>query len=307
MKNIFITGARGFVGSNLKEYLEERGGYKVYAPYHKELNLLDENMVADYITLNKINIIIHAANVGGNRKTSEESTVENNLRMFFNITRMKDHVEKIIHFGSGAEYDKRVPLIQVKEEDHGIRIPADAYGFSKYVMSEYIKETENIVCLRLFGVFGMKEDYEYKFISNCIVKNIFNLPIQIIQNVFFDYLYINDCVRAVEWFIQNKPKYKFYNLSSGQRVDILTLAKIVNNCGENSVPVSIMNEGLNNEYTASNERIEHETGIIQLTSYEGAVKDMYEYYKGIIDDIDYNKIFKDQYAGNCVIKENCKP
>ena len=71
------------------------------------------------------------------------------------------------------------------------------YGFSKYLISQYIEKSDNCVCLRLFGVFGKYEDYEYKFISNAIVKNLLQMPIRIRQNVYFDWLYINDLMKIV--------------------------------------------------------------------------------------------------------------
>ena len=46
---ILITGASGFIGRNLKEYLESRGGYKVYAPTSRELDCLDEIQVKNKI------------------------------------------------------------------------------------------------------------------------------------------------------------------------------------------------------------------------------------------------------------------
>ena len=45
--NILITGARGFVGKNLVEYLSQNHSdeYKLFFPYHKELELCDEDGV----------------------------------------------------------------------------------------------------------------------------------------------------------------------------------------------------------------------------------------------------------------------
>ena len=68
--NIFITGSNGFIGSHLKEYLNKiYSNYILFTPSSKELNLLDEVAVENYILLNKIDIIIHLANKGGDRTT----------------------------------------------------------------------------------------------------------------------------------------------------------------------------------------------------------------------------------------------
>ena len=65
--NIFITGASGFIGSHLKEYLEKHHNNVLFTPSSKELDLSDEYAVDRYILENKIDIIIHAANRGGGR------------------------------------------------------------------------------------------------------------------------------------------------------------------------------------------------------------------------------------------------
>ena len=64
--NVLITGARGFIGKNLAEYLNNmhRNKYSLFCPQHDELELLDAKKVAKYITCNNIHIIIHCANIG---------------------------------------------------------------------------------------------------------------------------------------------------------------------------------------------------------------------------------------------------
>ena len=46
---ILITGASGFVGRNVKEYLEKKNEeYEIYAPTSKELDCLDEQEVTEH-------------------------------------------------------------------------------------------------------------------------------------------------------------------------------------------------------------------------------------------------------------------
>ena len=195
LKNLFVTGSKGFVGRNTVEFF--KGNYNILAPDHKELNLLCQEDVNNFFEDNEIDYVIHCASVGGNRKYDDSpEVVEKNVRMFFNIAENRKHFKKMIHLGSGAEYSKGSMPSNVKENYFGKFIPEDYYGFSKYVISKYIenldnnKKMGNIYCLRLFGVFGPFEDYTYKFISNSILKNFLQLPITIMQNVYFDWIYI---------------------------------------------------------------------------------------------------------------------
>lgn len=277
--NIFITGANGFAGRHLKTYLESKK-YKLFTPSHKELDLLDEKAVDKFFKTNKIDVVINTALVGGSRKEEhEESALNNNLRMFFNIVRNKKRFRKMIHCGSGAEYDKRFPIIKIKEEDFDKRVPVDEYGFSKYICSKYIEQSEDIVCLRIFALFGRGEKYQYRFISNAICRNIFGLPITMRQDVYFDYFNINDFVKIVGYFIENDAKYKFYNIGSGRRINLKTIAKIINKIADKKSEIIIGKEGLNNEYTCSNERLILEIPHFKFTKMEDSVKDLYFWYK----------------------------
>ena len=304
MKNILITGAKGFVGSNLTEFLSiKTDKYKLFTPSHKELELLDMNSVKNYIEKNKINIVIHGANVGGGRKFVIENALDKNLRMFFNIVNCIDELEKIILLGTGAEYNKATMPPKVTEEDFGKVIPLDEYGFSKFVMSKYIEKSNKIVSLRLFGVYGKYEDYEFKFISNAILKNLLKMPIDIMQNVYFDYLNIDDCVKVIEWFIENKGEHNFYNLSTGKTIDLVSIVNIINKISSFKSEIRIKNSGLNNEYSADNLRLCEQIVGLKFKSYEEGIEQLYHYYENIFDNIDKEVIINDPYAAKCDVKK----
>lgn len=286
--NIFLTGSNGFAGSHLKNYLTSKK-YKLFTPSHKELDLLDENAVDKFFKTNKIDIVIHTALLGGSRKEEhKENALDCNLRMFFNIVRNKKRFKKMIHCGSGAEYDKRYPIKQVKEEDFDKKVPVDEYGFSKYICSKYIELADNINCLRIFALFGIGERYMYRFISNAICRNIFGLPITMRQDVYFDYFNINDFVRIVEHFINNDGKYKIYNIGSGERINIKKIAGLINNIADKKSEIIIAKKGLNNEYTCDNSRLRYEIPDFQFTPMEDSVREMYNWYSQNKDKIDKN-------------------
>ncbi|MCD8212695.1 MAG: NAD-dependent epimerase/dehydratase family protein, partial [Campylobacter sp.] len=192
--NLFITGGGGFIGKHLKEFLIRKySGFNIFSPSSSELNLSNEENVSKFIRANDIDIIIHLANKGGGRDTINfTNVIEYNLRIFFNIVKNRSYVKKIISFGSGAEYSKQKPIVNISEDEYNNMLPIDGYGFYKAITSHYIELCDNIVQLRLFGVYGEYENYKYKFITNAIVKNLLHIPIVINQNVFFDYIYVND-------------------------------------------------------------------------------------------------------------------
>ena len=303
VKRIFISGGNGFIGRNLKEHLKVIGGYEVLAPERSELDMLDSDAVKSYIEHNDIDLVFHGANIGSGRKSSPDQVVQANLRMFFNLVRCKGSFDRMISCGSGAEYDKRFPITKASEADFGKRMPVDDYGLSKYITSSYAAETEDISIIRFFAVFGKYEDYEFRFISNAIVKNLLSMPITIKQNVAFDFLYIGDCMRLIERMLRKKPKHSAYNLARGESVDILSLANMINKHSEFKSKITVENPGMNNEYTADNSRLISEYGKdFGFTPFDESIPSLIKYYRSILPTIDAEKIRQDPYAKSIVPK-----
>lgn len=301
-KNIFITGGSGFIGKNLNEYLA--GSYNLFSPSHKELDLLDESSVVNFVKKNNIHIIINCANIGGGRDTTHvKDVVHTNLRMFFNIMKCSDIVKKVIHFGSGAEYDKSKPIIDVREEDSKKSIPKDDYGFYKYVCSRFIEKSKNIICLRLFGVYGKHENYLFKFISNAIVKNLLHMPIFIKQNTIFDYLYIDDLMYMIKYFIEHEGPEHIYNATRGEKIDLKTIAEMINSVSDYTSEVTVLNPGFNNEYSSNNDKIVKVIKDIQFTPHKQAIRKLYLWYKEHIKEIDQNEVRKDPYINIISVKK----
>jgi|SRR3989304_6420637 len=290
--NIFLTGVTGFIGRNIFEQLGKK--YNFYAPTHKKLDLTDTKKVESFFKTHNIDVVIHTATSGGKRTDVDSYEIaELNLRMFFNIARCEKYFKKMIFLGSGAEYDNTRSLIRVSEKDFDKVVPKSQFFFNKYVCSKYIEKSDKIVNLRLFGIFGKYEDYSIRFISNAICRNILGKPITINQNVYFDYLYIDDFVGILEYFIENSVHYRFYNVGTGKKIDLYTIAKIVNEKADKKSKITIKKKGLNNEYTCNNSRLKKEIKDIKFTDFKLSVDLLYTWYKKIKNELDVNLVFKD--------------
>lgn len=288
MQRVLILGSSGFIGRNLVDKLHKR--YKLLTPSHNDLDLTNQNTVSSYFRTQKIDIVVNAVVVGGSRKEEhEENALKNNLLMFFNIVKNKQKFKKLIHFGSGAEYDKSRPLKKVKEKDFGKKIPTDDYGFFKYTCSKYIETADNIINLRIFGLFGKYEDYRYRFISNAICLNLLGRPLTMNQNVYFDYMYIDDFIKIVEHFMNYNGKHRFYNIGTGKKIDILSIAKKINHISDKKSQIIIKKPGLNNEYTCNNARLMQELRNSRFTPFDDSLYTLYNWYKQNISTIKLEK------------------
>lgn len=288
---ILLTGTNGFIGRNIQEILGDK--YNIVTPKRLELDLLNDKDVLLFLEKNSVDIVLHAASVGVICKSDSLDITQMNLQMFFNLVNAKKYYKRLIVLGSGAEYDKRKKLNKVKEKFFDLSIPNDQYGFSKYVMAKYAQQFDFITHLRLFGVFGKYEDYQTRFISNSICKALFDLPITINQNVYFDYIYVNDLVEIIDKVIQNKPKETFYNVGSGQQVDLITIAKIILEVTKKDLPVIIKKDGLNNEYTCDISKLKNEFGDFNFNELKTSISELVYYYSGILDSLNKEEFVKD--------------
>lgn len=265
MKNILLTGSGGFIGKHLKDYFKE---YNLFTPRSFQLNLLNEKETAKYLKENNIEFIIHCASCGV--RITPDATLEDvakpNIQMFNNLA---NSGLPMITVGSGAEYDKSKPLVNIKEEDFGKSVPKDPYGYSKYLISKEIEKRENILNLRLFGIYGYGEDPSR--VTSCIVNaKIKNEPVILNQNVRFHFIWIEDFCKIIKHFIEHPTKETFLNVAPTESIEIIDLAKLA------GVEVIVKNSGMNKEYTADNSKLINELKTFKFTDYKSGISTMLE-------------------------------
>lgn len=288
MMKILLLGSGGFIGKNIREYYQYLDDKLLIAsPSSRELNLLDEKAVSDFLKQNRFDVVINCAVANRKRESFSCDTSElyQDLRMFMNLEKCSDMYGKMIYLGSGAEFDKRDDIANASEFDFN-GIPITEYGLAKYTIGKLIEASKNIYNLRVFGLFGKYENWKTTFISGACCKAIKGLPITIRQNCFFDYLYIDDFCKIIDWFIWHVPKHQTYNVSSGEKIDLLSIAEIVNELVQRPVPIYVCKEGMAKEYTASNERLKKEIGDLEITGIKDAIRDLLRFYQGIEAEID---------------------
>lgn len=277
-KKILLTGGTGFIGGNILPILQKK--YEVKSPRRNELNINDESSVDEYLSNNKFDILIHSANItpGKNSVDKMENMLEYTIKAFLNFQKHSDKFEKIFYFGSGAEYDKRKDIVLIKETDIGNSIPVDPYGLAKYVINQIARGSKNIYNLRIFGCYG-PTDAKTKFIRDCIDCCLEHKPITIRQNCYFDYMYVEDLARIIDKMINSELKYHDYNICTGKRIDLLTIAKIIDKKMQNNQGIKIGQEGLNKEYTANNARLLSDIGAFDYTCIEDGIQKQIDWQK----------------------------
>lgn len=272
---ILLTGSSGFIGKNLKAYLQDK--YILLTPKSFELNLTNDEAVKRYFKENKIDFIIHCASVGGARGIADkDTTMEENLAMVEYLLKYKNPTTRIILFGSGAMYDKSRNLHKVKESEIGKVIPKDLYGKSKLLLAQQIKNRKDSVMLNIFACYGYGEK-QNRFPSYAINQVLKGEDIMINQNVVFDYLFVEDMTKIVEYFIQNIPQDNIINITPTLSHSLLDIAKIVKKLSGKNVAINLAHSTMNNEYTADNFLLLKNYPNLAFTSMQNGLEKLYRY------------------------------
>lgn len=291
---ILLTGGNGFIGRNIVEQLNNV--YNFVVPSHKKLELLNTESVEKFFKKSgNFDVVVNCTFIGGPRNFIDTAeTLRSNLKIFFNIVHHKKYFGKLINLGSGAEYGKQKPLIKVSENDFDKDLPAetDYYGFTKYIIAKYIENSDNLVNLRLFGVYGKYENSSLRFISNAICKSVLSIPITINKNVYFDYLYIDDFVKILDHIIGHKMRYKTYNVGRGAPIDLVTIANKINKIKNRKSSIKIKHRGFANEYTCNNKRLMDEIEGFKFTDFDESLEALYKWYLMRVDKL-RKKDFRD--------------
>ena len=288
---LLIIGGTGFIGKNLKQYFEGKEGFEVYAPTRKELDLFDDKSCLDYVKNLKPDLVIHSA--------VDITSVENILKVFFNIYNAKEYFGHMVQIGSGAEYDKRAYEPRMKESLFKQSIPIDTYGLGKFCIANVLENIEKnkVTNLRLFGIFGSYEDYSRRFISNNICNSLAGLPVSLNRNMLFDFIWVDDFSRFLHSILDKLPLSTMsYNFCTGSPISLLNLAQIINELMSNSTDVIVKNSGMNPEYSGDPSIIFNEIGNFEFTPFESSISKLIKFYKETLTDEDI-EIFRGQAIG----------
>ncbi|MGJ0486534.1 MAG: GDP-L-fucose synthase [Methylomicrobium sp.] len=111
---VYVAGHRGMVGSALVRQLEARGDCEVVERTHRELDLTDQTVVADFMQTEKPDVVIlAAAKVGGiwANNTYPAEFIYENLMIESNVIHQayRSGVKRLLFLGSSCIYPKLAP------------------------------------------------------------------------------------------------------------------------------------------------------------------------------------------------------
>jgi nucleoside-diphosphate-sugar epimerase len=236
---ILITGAGGFLGSNLCNLLSRE--HKILAVSRKFDNLINnENIqfikydLTQYIDLNEKfayflpDIVIHCAWEGGNSsKDVNDIWQSNNILSGNNLLKLcsKYKVKHFIGFGSCAEYGDS----QKKIDEETICKPINMYGINKFsfrlISERYCQDNKiNFSWVRPVFTYG-PFDVETRLIPKVIKSFIRNEDLVLNScSAIVDYLYVEDFCKAIKSII-DLQLFGDYVISSDKQYQVKNVVK----------------------------------------------------------------------------------
>lgn len=225
-KTILITGGNGNIAKMINKNLSSK--YIITSLTRNDFDLLNFGSINDYLFDKEFDVLIHTA-INGGRRTKEENgeIFYRNLIMFENLIKFSSKFKLIINLDSGAIYDRTTDIFERKEEELKT-VPSDYYGFSKYLIFKRSISYENVVNLRIFNIFHENEETD-RFIKTCYLSKKNRTNVKINQDKFFDFMYEDDFIKIVEYYIENFSNKlpKTINLSYISKYKLSDIAELI--------------------------------------------------------------------------------
>lgn len=276
---ILITGSNGFLASNISYYLKD---HDISRLSRTELDLTNQKLVKSFFKNNYFDVVLNTAVVGGRRLVPDtEKVFYDNMIMMMNLLENKSSYKKLINFGSGAELDRR-QNIDESILSHKDCYPTDYYGLSKNIIARFSDFEDSIYNLRIYNVFEHNEEKNRMIASN-ILNYINHKTITINQDRYIDFIYMNDLLKILEFYINNNNVPKTFNCVYSTKYKLSDIAKTINSLSNYKVSVEIIDKNLGLSYCGKYEDIG-----LRFVGLEKGIRNIYKMFKKEINEKSFN-------------------
>lgn len=241
-----VTGAAGFIGSNLVKALNERGENNIIAVDNfksadKFKNLVDCE-IADYLDKEEfltrlqegyfdglISAVLHQGACSDTMESDGRYMMENNYRYTLELLNYCQNEEiPFLYASSASVYGGG----SVFKESREFESPLNVYAYSKFLFDQIVrrrwhKRGAQVVGLRYFNVYGVREQHKGRMAS--VAFHFFNQyrkdgKVKLFEGCdgyanggqLRDFVSIEDVVKVNMFFLDNPQHSGIFNLGTGQ-------------------------------------------------------------------------------------------
>jgi ADP-L-glycero-D-manno-heptose 6-epimerase len=255
---IIVTGAAGFIGSNLVKGLNDRGETRIIAVDNlaradKFKNLVDCE-ISDYVDksdflarfskgdFGRVRAVFHEGACSDTMETDGRYMMDNNYR--YTRTLMEACLEQgvqLLYASSAATYGGS----ETFREERQYEAPLNIYGYSKFLFDQVVRQTlpqahSQIVGFRYFNVYGPREAHKGRMASVAF-HNFNQFRSDGIVRLFGEYggygpgahlrdfVSVEDVVKVNLYFLEHPEQSGIFNLGSGRAQPFNDIASTVVN------------------------------------------------------------------------------
>lgn len=292
-----VTGAAGFIGSNLVKALNQRGENNIIAVDHlknadKFKNLVDCE-IADYLDKDEflgklqegyfdglVSGVFHQGACSDTMETDGIYMMENNYQYTLELLNYCQNEEIPFFYASSASVYGGGGVFKESREYES---PLNVYAYSKFLFDQIVrrrwhKRGAQVVGLRYFNVYGPREQHKGRMAS--VAYHFFNQyraegKVKLFEGCdgyanggqLRDFVSIEDVVKVNMYFLDHPQQSGIFNLGTGQAQSF------------NDVAVATVNTLRQADGKAALSLAElHKQGIISYVPFPDALRGKYQSY-----------------------------
>ncbi|WP_276364218.1 GDP-L-fucose synthase [Daejeonella sp. H1SJ63] len=246
---IYIAGHRGMVGSAIHRKLEKEGYHNLLLRTSSELDLRNQQAVADFFAAEKPDyVFLAAAKVGGilANSTYKADFLYENLAIQNNVIHQSylNNVKKLMFLGSSCIYPKFAP--QPLKEEYlltGLLEPTnEPYAIAKIAgikMCEAYRTQYgcNFISAMPTNLYGFNDNYhpQNSHVLPALIRKFYeaklNSSAEVVVlgtgNPLREFLFSDDLADACFYLMQNYDEAEFINIGTGKDISIKNLALLI--------------------------------------------------------------------------------